>query len=125
MEQLVSAKELRRIVNETIDDATLPAEDLAEGWLYWFQKRGERYLTSAAKFGYTEATLDLPKPLATTMNKPVLRALLKRVRELVPGCAVCIVEEEYEGAILFRLEISWAVAAAAHAPSTENNILEE
>lgn len=104
---LYTAQELREIVQEVQQDAELSPEDLAEGWLLWFEKRAERYIKSAAQFGYTEVTLDLPLPLAKTLNKQVLKNLCKEVRAAVPGCAVCIVEEEYEGQTLYKVEISW------------------
>ncbi len=104
----MTAKELRRINRDIDESEPLSNEELANEWLRWFEKRGERYLKSAASFGYTEITLDLPYELALSPpDKPVLRAMLKELREMVPGCAVCFIEEEYEGQNLFKVEISW------------------
>lgn len=105
---VATAEELRGLTGKALEDIIFSAEDMAADWVRWFQKRGERFVTSAARFGYTEATLDLPRPLAVELNKPVLRELLKKVRELVPGCAVSIVEEECDEVTIHRLEISWA-----------------
>jgi hypothetical protein len=104
----MTAKDLRKI-NRAIDESEpLSNEELAEGWLEWFEKRGERYLKSAAAFGYTEVTLDLPWELAQDPpDKPVLRGLAKSLRAMVPGCIVCFVEEEYEGNVIYKVEISW------------------
>jgi hypothetical protein len=105
---VIAARDLRKI-NRSVDESEpLSNEELAEGWLQWFEKRGDRYLKSAAAFGYTEITLDLPWELAQSPpDKPVLRALAGSLRLLVPGCSVCFVEEEYEDQILFKVEISW------------------
>jgi hypothetical protein len=103
----ITAAELLALTEKTRGDASIPPADLAEEWLYWFQKRGERFLTTAAKFGYTEVTLDLPLALARTMNKPVFKHIMLELKKLVPGSTPSIVEEEYEGEILFKVEISW------------------
>ncbi len=104
---LLSAEDLQAITTPS----ETPSEDelvvIADDWLYWLRKRGDRFLTSAAKFGYTEATLDLPLCLARTINKSVFRRLLRGTRDLLPGCTVSLVEEEYDGSILYKIEVSW------------------
>ena len=105
---VMTAKDLRRINREIDESEPLSNEELAEGWLQWFEKRGERFLKSAAAFGYTEVTLDLPYELAQDPpDKPTLRALAAGLRPMVPGCTVCFVEEEYEGTTIYKVEISW------------------
>ena len=107
-EIVLTAKDLRRINRDVDESEPLSNEELAEGWLQWFEKRGERFLKSAAAFGYTEVTLDLPYELAQDPpDKPTLRALAAALRPMVPGCIVCFVEEEYEGATIYKVEISW------------------
>jgi hypothetical protein len=118
MSIVFTAKDLRALTKEAQEDSSMSPQDLAELWLYWFRKRGERYLSNAAKFGYTEVTLDLPLALARTLHKGSLRALLRELRQLVPGCSVCIVEEEYEGQILFKVEISWAAPKSTQSDSS-------
>lgn len=100
---LTSAEELRSLI---IEDTREPA-DIAEDWLYWFEKRGERFLTTAAKFGYSSVTLDLPSKLAYTLNIPLYNTILQGVRSKVTGCKVCVIEEDYEGSIIYKLEIAW------------------
>jgi hypothetical protein len=67
----------------------------------------ERILKSAAQFGYSVATLDLPIELSRSMDKSILKPLLTQLKELLPGATFCIVEEEYEGQTLYRLEVGW------------------
>ncbi len=104
---LITSQELLAISEKCQAENNISPDDLVSDWLYWFQKRGERFLTTAAKFGYTEVTLDLPIQLARSMHKPAFKQLLIAVKELVPGSTPAIVEEEYEGQILYKLEISW------------------
>lgn len=105
---VATAADLRELVADSKADFDASPEELAKDWLRWFDKRGERFLTTAAKFGFTEATLDLPLPLAQTLYRSALRMLLKELRLRVPGCNCCLIEEEYEDQILFKVEISWA-----------------
>ena len=104
---LFSAEDLQAItaVSELLSESELL--EVADDWLYWLRKRGDRFLSTAAKFGYTEATLDLPRSLAISFNTSVFRRLLRGAQDLLPDCAVAVVEEEYEGAILYKIEVSW------------------
>ena len=104
---LLTAKELQSITARSTPDTQESADILLEDWLLWFDKRAERFLTTAAKFGYTETTLDLPIQLAKTLDKDIFTRLVKGLRTRLPGCSICIVEEDYEGSILFKVEISW------------------
>jgi hypothetical protein len=82
-------------------------EELLNDWFHWFFKYGERYLKDAASKGYSLATLDLPFQLARTFDKKLFATIVKDVKELVPGCGAAVVEEEYEGQTIFKIEVSW------------------
>ena len=100
-------EELRAIVKGVQQDAKLPLEDVADGWLYWFSKRGDRLLKDAAKLGYMEATLDLPVEIAFSFDEPALHAIRRGLREMVKGCTVAFVEDEYRGERICRVVIRW------------------
>ncbi len=104
---VISANELLSITTDALAAPDLPPEDLADEWLLWFEKRGERFLTTAAKFGYTSVALDLPLQLATKLERGALKRLIKKLALLVPGCDVSLLEEEYEGNTLYKIEVSW------------------
>ena len=99
--------QLRDIVKGVQSDEHMPAIDIAEGWLYWFQKRGDRYLKDAAKLGYTEVTLDLPVELGQSFNRAALLVIQRGVKELAEGCFVGFIEDEYDGKPVCRLVVSW------------------
>ena len=104
---LISAEDLREIVRSAqADKATL--SETTDGWLYWFSKRGDRCIKDAAKLGYTEITMDLPIEIAQSMNRTSLLTIQKEVKELLTGCFVGFVEDEYEERPLCRLLIRWA-----------------
>ena len=104
---LVSAEDLREIVRSAqADKATL--SETTDGWLHWFSKRGDRCIKDAAKLGYTEITMDLPIEIAQSMNRTSLLTIQKEVKELLTGCFVGFVEDEYEEKPLCRLLIRWA-----------------
>jgi len=100
-------EELRAIVKGVDDDAKLPLQDVADGWLYWFSKRGDRVLKDAAKLGYREATLDLPIEIALAFQEPVLRNIRNELRKMLQGYTVDYVEDEYRGERICRLLIGW------------------
>jgi hypothetical protein len=102
----ITVKELQDIQEKTLENLLTKEEALAD-WLKWFEKRGERILKSAAAFGHSFATLDLPLELSAELSKPIHKPLLLKVKELLPGCEASIVEEEYEGKTVFRLEVAW------------------
>jgi hypothetical protein len=104
---LVSAEDLREIVRSAqADKASL--SDTVDGWLYWFSKRGDRCIKDAAKLGYTEITMDLPKEIAQSMDRASLLTIQRSVKDLLAGCFVAFVEDEYEERPLCRLLIRWA-----------------
>lgn len=109
---MASATELQALTRKALE-GSYTNEDIVSDYVGWFKKRGERFLTTAAKMGYTEATLDLPYQLAQKIDKPAYKKLVTEIRELVPGCVVDIVEEEYNGATLYKMEISWKGIAAS------------
>jgi hypothetical protein len=100
---MITCEELRA---STVQE-TLSLTETAEGWLYWFSKRGDKYLKDAAKLGYTEATLDLPIEIGQTSDRAILLIIQKGVKELVTGCFVGFVEDEYDEKPIHRLFISW------------------
>ena len=103
---LVTREELREIVRSAqADKASL--SETTDGWLYWFSKRGDRCIKDAAKLGYTEITMDLPIEIAQSMNRTSLLTIQKEVKELLTGCFVGFVEDEYEEKPLCRLLIRW------------------
>lgn len=105
---LLTAKELQEIVESVQADEALPLADITEGWLHWFKKRGDRCIKDAAKLGYTEITMDLPIEIALTMDRVSLLTIQKTLRELLEGCFVGFVEDEYEDKPICRLLVSWS-----------------
>ena len=103
----MNAAELQDIVKGVQSDENIPVIEIAEGWLHWFKKRGDRSLKDAAKLGYTEATLDLPVEIGQSFNRAALLLILKGVKEVAEGCLVGFIEDEYDGKPLCRLVISW------------------
>jgi hypothetical protein len=102
----ITVEALRDLRDKTLGDL-LTAEEAAEQWLGWFKKRADRVLKSAAAFGHSYTTIDLPIELSLELNKRLHKSLLLGVKNLLPGCGVCIVEEEYEGKIWYKVEVSW------------------
>jgi hypothetical protein len=103
----ITVEELREIQTKTLEDL-LTAQEAADAWIGWFKKRAERILKSAAAFGHSYTTLDLPIELSTELSKEVHKPLLQEIKNLLPGSKACIVEEEYEGKIWYKVEVSWA-----------------
>lgn len=99
---------LRSATKEALADP-LPLEDTADGWVYWFGKRHERYLKDAAKLGYSEATIDLPYQIAVSKDLVSLRVIRAGVRELLPDFTVSFIEDEYQGKDIVRLLVSWSI----------------
>jgi hypothetical protein len=104
----VSVEELQACVKEGLAD-TSGLLDTAEGWLYWFKKRADRNIKETAKLGYSEITMDLPIQIGQSFDAVALRLIQKTVRELLNGCFVGFVEDEYQGKPVARLYISWAL----------------
>ncbi len=97
---------LRSATQEALAD-TLSLQDTANGWVFWFGKRYERYLKDAAKLGYSEATIDLPWQIAISKDLVSLRVIQADVKELLPGFRVSFVEDECQGKDIVRLLVSW------------------
>jgi len=104
----VSVEELQACVKESLAD-TSSLVDTAEGWLYWFRKRADKNIKEAAKLGYSEITMDLPIQIGQSFDKEALILIQKSVRDLLKGCFVGFIEDEYEGKPVARLYISWRV----------------
>ena len=100
-------QELRAIVQSVQNDAKLPLEEVADGWLFWFSKRGERVLKDAAKLGYTEVTLDLPIEIAMSFHEPSLIVIRNELRKMLQGYTVGFLEDEYRGERICRILVSW------------------
>lgn len=103
---MLNAEDLRAI-NKAIETDTAPLIDIAEGWLFWFEKRGERMLKDCAKLGYTELVVDLPIEIATSFDRAALVLIQKTLRGLLDGCFVGFVEDEYQAKPICRLFITW------------------
>jgi len=104
---IVTAKELKDILTQVQSDEKIPLVDTAEGWLHWFKKRGDRCIKDAAKLGYSEVTIDLPIEIAQRFDRAALLLIQNSMKQLLDGCFVGFVEDEYEGNPLCRLLISW------------------
>lgn len=104
---IVSAKELQDILRQVQSDESVPLMELAEEWLHWFKKRGDRSIKDAAKLGYSEVTLDLPIELAITKDKQSLLLIQSELRKMLEGCFVGFVLDEYNEQEICKLLISW------------------
>ena len=104
----ISAEELQACVKESLAD-TSSLVDTAEGWLFWFRKRADRNIKEAAKLGYSEITMDLPIQIGQSFDTGALTLIQKTVRELLKGCFVGFIEDEYQGKPVARIYISWAL----------------
>ena len=102
----LTVEDLRDLRDRAVADPLSP-EDAVKVFVKWFTKKAERILKSAAQFGYSVATLDLPIELSSALDKSILKPLLTQLKELLPGATFCIVEEEYEGKVVYRLEVGW------------------
>ena len=107
---MLNAEDLRTINKASAAD-TAPPLDIAEGWLFWFEKRGERMLKDTAKLGYTELAVDLPIEIATSFDRAALVLIQKTLRGLLDGCFVGFIEDEYQGKPICRLFIRWQESA--------------
>jgi hypothetical protein len=104
---IISASELKEISSMIRDFEGIPLMSIAEDWMSWFKKRGERYLKDAAKNGYKEATIDLPIEIAQTMDKKVLLFIQTSMKEAFEGCFISFVEDEYDSKPVLKVVISW------------------
>jgi hypothetical protein len=100
-------QELRAIVQSVQEDAKLPLEEVADGWLFWFSKRGDRVLKDAAKLGYVEVNLDMPVEIAMSFDQATLMIIRNELRKMLQGYTVGFVEDEYRGERICRILISW------------------
>jgi hypothetical protein len=104
---IVSAKELQEILAQVESDEKIPLIEIAEGWLHWFKKKGDRYIKDAAKLGYSEVTIDLPIEIAQTFDRTSLLLIQNSMKELLEGCFIGFIEDEYKDKPLCKLLISW------------------
>ena len=117
-EVLVTANELYAATREA-QQVDKTDEELLEEWFEWFKKKGPSYLRDAVKKGLFRVTLDLPfQPTVLPSGKAngnsytwKGKSLWKRLTEMLPGCKIEYLEEEYEEAEVsfpgYVLEISW------------------
>jgi hypothetical protein len=110
MPELITASRLRGLTEEACAAATTD-EELATGWITWFENSAKRILKTTAMLGYTNVTLDLPRQLSaiTEPNIPQLRRIYRAVRRMVPGVTVTFIEEEYNDITLMKIDLSWAL----------------
>jgi hypothetical protein len=102
----VSVEELQACVKESLAD-TSDLMETAEGWLFWFGKRANKNIKEAAKLGYSEITMDLPIQIGQSFDTRVLRLIQKTVLNLLKGCFVGFIEDEYQDKPVVKLYISW------------------
>ena len=117
-EVLVTASELYAATREAQQVEKTDEEKLEE-WFEWFKKKGPNYIRDAVKKGLYRVTLDLPfQPILQKNGEPDPKtynwrgkSLWKRLTEMLPGCKIEYLEEEYEEAEVsfpgYVLEISW------------------
>lgn len=103
---ILTAEELKKIVEENATDKC-SLQETAEGWLYWFEKRASKRLKDAAKCGYTEIEMEMPMEIAISFDTKVLSFIRKSLRELLDGCFVGFVEDEYNEKPIIKVLISW------------------
>jgi hypothetical protein len=104
---ILSADELKEILAQVQSDEQIPLIETAEGWLHWFKKKGDRYIKDAAKLGYSEICIDLPIEIAQSMDRKSLLYIQNTMKELLEGCFVGFVEDEYQDKPICKLLISW------------------
>ena len=80
-------------------------------WIAWFEKRYEKLFKDAAERGEYAITLATPFYPTNRAERDLLRGIRDELCERLPGCDIFFIEEEYEGATSFTLEISWDKAA--------------
>ena len=95
------------MTDSVLSERTYEADELADLWMRWFEKRAERYLKDAATKGWYEVTLDFPYDLSLGLDKANYSRIMKYVKKRLPGCDISIIEEEYEGDTVYKLEVSW------------------
>ena len=103
---ILTAEELKKIVEENATDKC-SLQETAEGWLYWFEKRASKRLKDAAKCGYNEIEMEMPMEIAISFDTKVLSFIRKSIRELLDGCFVGFLEDEYNEKPIIKLLISW------------------
>ena len=104
---IISAKDLQEILIQVQSDTQIPLLDIAEGWIHWFKKRGDRCLKDAAKLGYSEVILDLPIELAESKDRKALLLIQGKLKEMLEVCFVGFIEDEYCDKEICRILISW------------------
>ena len=104
---LFTASHLREATQEAIAREKKSTRRQCSDWVDWFIKRAPKMLKDAAARGDWEIFLDIPQPKDKKEHK-LLKELQKVVGEMLPGCAVSFVEEDYEDRrIKYMMEISW------------------
>lgn len=134
MEQvIVTAEELYEATRETrkaLQEKT--DEELLEEWFEWFKKKGPSYIRDSVKKGLYKVTMDLPfQPLFKENGEPDPnsyswrgKSLWKRLTEMLPGCKIEYIEEEYDcvdGFPGYVLEINWKLKK----PKKKGFVMEE
>lgn len=104
---IINVKELQDISAQVQSDEKISLMETAEGWLHWFKRKGDRYIKDAAKLGYSEVTLDLPIEIAQSMDRKALLLIQNTMKEILEGCFIGFVKDEYHDKPLCRLLISW------------------
>ena len=106
---IATAKQLRKATAAALKKREEEAHSFARlcaDWMNWFEKRAPKMLKDATARGAWYISLDLPQP-GRFKERLALRKLKGIVEDMLPGCSICFVEEEYEEGKQYTLEISW------------------
>lgn len=119
---IATAEQLRKATEGAIKKREEEGHSFARlcaDWMNWFEKRAPKILKDATARGAWYVSLDLPQP-DRFKERLALRKLKGLVEDMLPGCSICFVEEEYEEGKQYTLEISWkAVEAEGENDSSE------
>lgn len=104
---IATADELREATESFLLKSKGTREEMNTKWIEWFMKRSEKMLGDTVRKGLYEMTLDLPYQPAGIHDFKELKELAKILRQLLEGCNIQFVEEEYNNQLIYKVEISW------------------
>ena len=81
-------------------------------WLQWFEKRAVRLFKDITKLGRYSLTVDVPyQPNSSDAEKGLIE-LRKKLRPMIPGCAIHYIDEVYDGVTICTMVIGWEKGAS-------------